>query len=315
MTAPLVPASTNLRNFPRMPLDVARLCDSKIVSTVTGDEFRCAVLLWCKAWHQIPAGSLPNDEEELAKYAGMLGENQPPPLRKAAMKVWGKLRNGAMYGWIMCTDGRWYHPVIAEMVLAAIDAKDAQKAKTRAATEARERKRHEIEKARASQRDDERHEARDEQRDEQRDDSRNEVQGKGREGKGIEKKEKHSAARQDSKTLAEPTEAGRACLLMREWCGMRTNPSDISLVAAIAEGITPEMLADTAREGSARAPPPNDLFRWAIAAARSRHAAGPQPIHPGNTHHATPSRSSAAGRIIANAKAAEERERIAAGDG
>lgn len=32
-----------------------RLRDSDIATKAKGDEFRCAVLLWCAAWHQVPA--------------------------------------------------------------------------------------------------------------------------------------------------------------------------------------------------------------------------------------------------------------------
>jgi uncharacterized protein YdaU (DUF1376 family) len=72
------------------------------------------------------------------------------------------------------------------------------------------------------------------------------------------------------------TDAGRACLLMRQaGCGS-TNPSHPDLLAAIAEGVEPETLADTAREAveSGKAKP----FAWAITTARSRRAEGPRPI-------------------------------------
>jgi hypothetical protein len=68
------------------------------------------------------------------------------------------------------------------------------------------------------------------------------------------------------------TLAGRACLLMRQaGCG-HTNPSHVDLVAALSEGVSPEALADTAREAvesGIRRP-----FAWAIATARGRHADG-----------------------------------------
>jgi hypothetical protein len=104
MTAPLVPADVNLRDFAYMPLDVVRLRDSEIVSHASGEGFRCAVLLWCVSWHQTPAGSLPNDDKALASYVGY---GRTP-------KEWKKVREEALHGWILCDDGRLYHPVVAE---------------------------------------------------------------------------------------------------------------------------------------------------------------------------------------------------------
>jgi Protein of unknown function (DUF1376) len=90
-----------------MPLDVVRLRDSDLALIATGDEFRAAVLLWCAAWYQVPAASLPSDERALAKLAGV------------DAREWGKVREGAMRGWVLCDDGRLYHPVVAEKALEA----------------------------------------------------------------------------------------------------------------------------------------------------------------------------------------------------
>ncbi len=78
--------------------------------------------------------------------------------------------------------------------------------------------------------------------------------------------------------LATQTAAGRACLAMRQAGCAQTNPSHPDLLAALGAGITPEALADTVREGLSRAHPITRPFLWAIATARSRHAAGPSTI-------------------------------------
>lgn len=89
--------------------------------------------------------------------------------------------------------------------------------------------------------------------------------------------------------LARATAAGRACLAMRSaGCG-QTNPSHPDLLAAIAEGVPAEALADTVREGIGRSPPVTKPFAWAIATARSRHAAGTAPPIAGDRHAASPS--------------------------
>lgn len=127
MTDPLVPSEVDLRDFAYMPLDVVRLRDSDIAALATGDGFRAAVLLWCAAWHQQPAASLPDDDRILARLAGY-GRD---------LTGWGQVREDALRGFVKCADGRLYHPVIAEKAVEAWHRKQAQRARTAAATNAR----------------------------------------------------------------------------------------------------------------------------------------------------------------------------------
>ena len=106
---PLVPVDVDLRGLHFMPLDVNRLRDSQLAISASGDEFRAAVLLWCASWNQIPAASLPSDDQTLAAYAGF-GRD---------LKGWRKVKSGAMRGFVQCDDGRFYHPVVAEKALEA----------------------------------------------------------------------------------------------------------------------------------------------------------------------------------------------------
>ncbi|MET3654059.1 YdaU family protein [Dyella japonica] len=69
-----------------------------------------------------------------------------------------------------------------------------------------------------------------------------------------------------------PTDAGRACLLMKQAGCIHANPSHPELLAALVEGVTPETLADTAAE--AIATNKRNPFAWAMTTARSRHAEG-----------------------------------------
>lgn len=110
---PLTASDCDLRDFPFMPLDVVRLRDSDLAALESAEAFRAAVLLWCASWHQIPAASLPNDDRVLANLAGF----------GRVVKEWVKLKNGALRGWILCDDGRLYHPVIAEKANTALDGK------------------------------------------------------------------------------------------------------------------------------------------------------------------------------------------------
>lgn len=125
---PLVPAHIDLRDFPFMPLEVARLRDSAIVDEISGDEFRAAILLWCASWHQVPAGSLPKDPKQLSKFAGY----------GRVIAEWEKVAEGALYGWVECSDGRLYHPVIAEKAIEAWEKK--AEFTSRAATRAEQAK-------------------------------------------------------------------------------------------------------------------------------------------------------------------------------
>lgn len=107
---PMVPAEVDLRGFEFMPLDTTRLLDSDLFALSTGDEFKAAVALWCKSWHQVPAGSLPADPRVLAHLSG-------------AGARWAKVRAIALRGWVECSDGRLYHPLIAEKAVDAWESR------------------------------------------------------------------------------------------------------------------------------------------------------------------------------------------------
>lgn len=106
---PLVLAEVDLRDFQYMELDVRMLRDSRFAAQVSGDAFRAGVLLWCASWHQLPAGSLPDDDIELANLAGY----------GRFVKEWKKVRDEALTLFVKCGDGRLYHQVVAEKANAA----------------------------------------------------------------------------------------------------------------------------------------------------------------------------------------------------
>lgn len=171
MIEPLTTPEIDLRDFQFMPLDVVRLRDSDLAVLACGEEFRAAVLLWCAAWHQVPAGSLPDHESILAHLAGF-GRD---------LEAYREVAAQALRGFRRATDGRLYHPVICEKATEAFERKEAQRARTRKATKARENKKKTQNENVTVQRDDERHEI--------RNGKRNVHQGKGREGKKREESE------------------------------------------------------------------------------------------------------------------------------
>jgi hypothetical protein len=109
LSPPPTPREADLTHYRTMPLDVGGLRDSFIASQGNAEAFRCAVLLWSAAWHQIPAGSLPNDAATLARLAG-LGRDA---------KGWRKIEHIALRGFRLFSDGRYYHPVLSEKVIEA----------------------------------------------------------------------------------------------------------------------------------------------------------------------------------------------------
>ncbi|MGN4188712.1 DUF1376 domain-containing protein [Burkholderia gladioli] len=106
---PLTPADAELRNFREMPLDVPRLLNSDLAHDESPEACWSALLLWCVSWHEVPAGSLPDSDDWLAKRAGYWHKGKLDP-------TWHDVRAGALHGWIKCSDGRLYHPVVAEKV-------------------------------------------------------------------------------------------------------------------------------------------------------------------------------------------------------
>jgi hypothetical protein len=104
---PLTPADCDLRGLQFMPMDTIRVVDSDLFAMSTGEEFKSAFALWCKAWQQVPAGSLPDDDRVLAFLSG-------------AGPRWKKVKAVALRNWIKCSDGRLYHPVVSEKAMEAL---------------------------------------------------------------------------------------------------------------------------------------------------------------------------------------------------
>lgn len=105
LPAPLVPADCDLRGINSMMLNLGIL-DSDLAALSTGEEFKAAILLYGASYSQVPAGSLPDEPRTLAflSHAGA---------------AWSQIKDMALRGWIKCSDGRLYHPVMALEVLYA----------------------------------------------------------------------------------------------------------------------------------------------------------------------------------------------------
>lgn len=104
---PPVAARVDLRAFAFMPLDLAELFNSDTWMLACRNPFAAAacINLWGRAWHQVPAGSLPDDEALLAVYAGV--------------PDWAAVRDIALRGFVRADDGRLYHAVLCRKVKKA----------------------------------------------------------------------------------------------------------------------------------------------------------------------------------------------------
>jgi len=109
----------------RFDLDAERIEASDTWALANDEQKRALLMLWYRAWQQIPCGSFPDDDGVIAARIGL-------PL--AAFQVW---RTVLMRGWIKHSDGRLYHPVIAERVLTFVKSREDMARRQR---EARERR-------------------------------------------------------------------------------------------------------------------------------------------------------------------------------
>lgn len=106
--APLTPAGCDLLNFPGMQVLVGRLLSSETWIEAARDPRLGHVLmsLWCEAWRQVPAGSVPGSDDTLQRMSMCPSD-----------KEWRRVRERVLRDWQRCTDGRLYHPVVSELAL------------------------------------------------------------------------------------------------------------------------------------------------------------------------------------------------------
>ncbi len=107
---PIVSAEVDLRGMEYMPLKGDILFKSTTWLKGSHEARSAALRLWWHSFaHEVPAASLPDDDQLLAEYAGY-GE---------VVKAWLKIKPQAMRGWLKCDDGRLYHKIVAELALEA----------------------------------------------------------------------------------------------------------------------------------------------------------------------------------------------------
>ncbi len=112
---PLVPADVDCTDLDGFMLNVERLMASELVALASHEAVAAAMFLWCRAWKQRPAASLPNDDRVLAAFARL-------PLAR-----FKKLRDDVMRGFVLCSDGRFYHRTLSDEATRAYERKQAFK--------------------------------------------------------------------------------------------------------------------------------------------------------------------------------------------
>ena len=106
---PLTPEGCDLRGLEWMPLYGDRLFASETWLMASPEGKIAALALWWAAWKQKPAASLADDDRIFAQLAGY----------GMQIAAWRKVKTEALRGWVKCSDGRLYHPVVAEFALDA----------------------------------------------------------------------------------------------------------------------------------------------------------------------------------------------------
>lgn len=110
---PLTPADCDCTNLDGFMLNVERLMASELVALSSHEVIGAALLLWCRAWKQTPAASLPDDDRINAAFA------------KLPLPRFRKLKAEIMRGFIKCSDGRLYHRTLAAEATKAFARKQA----------------------------------------------------------------------------------------------------------------------------------------------------------------------------------------------
>ena len=101
---PPYPADTKAKGL-RWRVDYERLNQSTTWAKAPAELKPWLLMSWYVAWQQIPCGSFEGDQQVIAAKIGM------------PWVMWQHHQEVMLRGWYRCSDGRFYHPVIAEDVL------------------------------------------------------------------------------------------------------------------------------------------------------------------------------------------------------
>jgi len=109
---PLNTPDCDIRGFQYMSWygDIYYASDAYKLALKNGRAGIAAQKLWWEAFaHQVPAGSLPYDDDDLARLADFGTD----------LRAWRKVKETALHGFILCSDGRLYHRFVVERAKVA----------------------------------------------------------------------------------------------------------------------------------------------------------------------------------------------------
>lgn len=107
---PLTPPDCDLRSHDWFALKFRRLRDSDFWLDASDRVKVISLELWGQAYEQVPAGSLPARDERLAELCGY---------GRLMIDQWREIKPDVMKAWVLCSDGRWYHPTLCIVALEA----------------------------------------------------------------------------------------------------------------------------------------------------------------------------------------------------
>lgn len=84
------------KKYPYMKFYPGDFASDDKVDAMCNRELGAYMRLFCKAWHQDPAGTLPDDDAKLAAWA------------REPLKSWRKMKVAVMAPFILSDDGRWH---------------------------------------------------------------------------------------------------------------------------------------------------------------------------------------------------------------
>jgi hypothetical protein len=101
-------------------LNAERLMSSELLALYGNDILGAAILLWCRAWKQKPAASLPDNDRVNAAFA------------RLTVAKFRKVKEAVLRGFVKCSDGRLYHSFLATVATNSYERKVAFRKKREA---------------------------------------------------------------------------------------------------------------------------------------------------------------------------------------
>jgi uncharacterized protein YdaU (DUF1376 family) len=111
MSPPLTAPDCDCTDLDGFMLNVERLMASELVALSSHEVVAAALFVWCRAWKQKPAASLPDDDRVIAAFC------------RLSTARFRRLKPEIMRGFIKCSDGRLYHKTLAEEAMRAFAKK------------------------------------------------------------------------------------------------------------------------------------------------------------------------------------------------